>query len=154
MKHSYIYIFSLLSIISLYQPTVLCNNQAQADCAFQLSSESIGYKKMGGLNQRTKEILLHIGKVISNLFNLLLDRKNPQHVGACVEEMLTEIVNISVTAVQNRTIRIEDGIVTLTESDIQALLIVIEEALARLQQESDYITPDLGFISSKLNTVE
>lgn len=152
MKHTFLWALTALSGASLAYPAQLAHDQT-----IELSeriTEIITRRKEGGLTQGAKEVLLHFGKVLSNFFNLLQDTQNPQHVGTCVQGMLTEMVNVGVAAIQNRAIRIEDGVVTLPEVDVAALLDLINVALAHLKQNSDYISPDLSFVALKLSTTK
>jgi hypothetical protein len=95
-------------------------------------------QKEGGLDQATKEVLLHFGNVIGSFFNLLQDTQNVDHVGNCVQGMLCEMVNLGVAAIRNNKLESNNNaagknVVTI----IKKLTQLIQERLTLLLEQKN-----------------
>lgn len=152
MNKFLIYIFALTCATLSYHDAAALDSQTEK-LFTKITHILHETRKREGLDQGTKEILFHFGKVINNFFNLLQDTQNPQHVGECIQGMLTEMVNVGVSAVQNKAIHIEDGMITMPNFNMTELIIALEEAVVQIQQQPNVLS-DFASISSYLNFID
>lgn len=114
------------------EPLVVTHNPAldnnDQDCHTRVRPE-----RKEGLDQTTKEVLFHFGNVIGNFFTLLQDTHNAEHVGGCLQGMLTGMVNIGVAAIKNKKI-IEGQPVEFTANEIKELVAMVQQPLTHMVQ--------------------
>jgi hypothetical protein len=102
--------------------------------ARQSAQQKENKEKTGGLDKTTKEVLHHFGNVVGSFFTLLQDTNNVEHVGSCLNGMLSGMVNIGVAALKHTPI--DDSNDPYTEEEIQQ---IVEQLIEDLQESVAHI---------------